>query len=185
VDLIGHGRLIARPEAPVVVRPVPQPPLVVRPAPRYGTQTRYILARDQQELIANPQIQESYGRNYSVFFSNPERVGAIQLEAKYDDAFIDDITVTFANGESQRIELGGYTTEGWVYRDGEIHLARNQRTGMLDLTGFGNRRVTSVSVRGRDGARGEVQASGVKPVIAVHGIGMQVVTEQVCVANCN
>jgi hypothetical protein len=167
----------ARP--PVVVVPVP------RPAPVYETRTRRELDLNSKELIANPEIMSGLNQDYTVNLYNPESVGAIQLEAKYDDAFIDEVVVTFANGMAQKIELGSFTSDGWIIRDGSIYLSRNQRSGILDLMGYGERRVTSITIRGREGGAGEAGNSGIKPVIEVYGVGTRIVSEQVCVANCN
>jgi hypothetical protein len=188
VDFEAFGRLIARAERPPVVRP--EPPVVILPpppppAPVYETRSGTVLDRDSQELIANPAILSSFNQDYTVTLSNPERVGALQLEAKYDDAFIDEVIVTFANGEAQKIELGSFTSDGWTLRDGAIYLGRNQRSGVLDLMGFGERRVTSITVRGREGAAGEANSSGLKPVIEVYGIGFRTENYTVCVAYCN
>jgi len=182
VDFEAFGRLIVRnerrPEPPVVVIPPP------RPAPVYETRVRRELDLNSKELIANPQIQNSFNMAYTVNFLNPESVGAIQLETRYDDAYIDEVMVTFANGTSEKIELGTFR-DGWNVRDGAIYLSRNQRTGMIDLMGYGERRVTSISVRGREGGAGEVANSGIKPVVEVYGVGVRTVSEQVCVAYCN
>lgn len=167
----------ARP--PVVVVPVP------RPAPVYENRTRRELDLNSKELIANPEIMSGLNQDYTVNLYNPESVGAIQLEAKYDDAFIDEVVVTFANGMSQKIELGSFTSDGWIIRDGSIYLSRNQRSGILDLMGYGERRVTSITIRGREGGAGEAGNSGIKPVVEVYGVGTRIVSEQICVANCN
>ena len=179
VQVLGLVQDVVRPQPPVVIVPAP------RPMPVYETRTRRELDLNSKELIANPEILNTLNQDYTINLWNPESVGAIQLEAKYDDAFIDEVVVTFANGTAQKIELGTFTSDGWTVRDGAIYLSRKQRTGILDLMGYGERRVTSITIRGREGQAGEASSSGLKPVIEVYSVGTRTVTETVCVANCN
>jgi len=184
VDLFAEGRVIEKVRR-ADPRPQPQPPIVVRPAPVYETRTRVSLDAGRQELLANPQVSGGMTRDYTVFFASAETAGAIRLKSAYDNALVDEVFVTFANGAAERIELGGLVSDGWVIRDGVIHLSKNESTGMLDLTGYGERNLTSVTVRAREaGGSDEVSRSGIKPVIEVYGIGRKVESYQVCVANC-
>ena len=190
LDLHARGNEIVRVARPQQPRPNPVPPPVFIPAPRpapiYETRVRYSLDLNNQELIANPELIDSFTRDYTVVFAQAEQAGAIRLKAAYDDAFLDEVVVTFGNGTAEKIELGSLVTrEGWVVRDGVIYLAKNQSSGILDLTGYGERTVTSITIRAREAQGGnEYTQSGLKPVIEVYGIGRKAESYQVCVANC-
>jgi hypothetical protein len=166
----------------VVVQPIPQRP--APPPPVYQTQTRYVLDTARKDLIANPSFTSTTPQAVTVALGTPEKVGALQLVAHYDDAYIDEIVLTFADRTSQKIEFGAITANGWVVRDGVILLGKGQTSGMLDLTGYGNRWVTGLTIRGHEAPGGEANAAGVRPVIEVYAYGNRAETVQVCTANC-
>ena len=166
--------------APIPQRPAPPPP----PPPVYQTQTRYVLDTARKDLIANPSFTSATSQAITVPLGTPEKVGALQLVAHYDDAYIDEIVLTFADRTSQKIEFGNIVANGWVVRDGVILLNKGQSSGMLDLTGYGNRWVTSLTLRGHEAPAGEASAAGVRPVIEVYAYGNRAETFQICTANC-